>query len=147
MLMKKKIYVSVVLISCLQSLPSHASCDVGPVLFRDTLLGAAVGTGVGALLLIANQSSQNIAPILATGALAGAGVGVIVGAVELHLSCDSSSHRRHRDEEAQASGWHAHPIVTVVDHEFHQVSAPHENFQIDTKHLGMGLGLTYYFDN
>ncbi|MES2614142.1 MAG: hypothetical protein V4591_01870 [Bdellovibrionota bacterium] len=81
---------------------AFASCEVGPILFRDTLYGAAIGGGVGALVLIANSDSSNIAPTFAASALVGAGAGLLTGIFEISLSnCSGGGgggHKKNRDE-------------------------------------------------
>lgn len=93
----------------------YASCDVGPVLFRDTLYGTGVGAGLGALVLIANSSTTNIAPTVATAALVGAGAGLIVGALEISVSgCMSGSGKKGRDD-SYSFGFNMKPMINVVD--------------------------------
>ena len=109
--------IKIIVSSCLLLLPTfqvaHAQCEVGPVMFRDTLFGAGIGVGVGALVLIANQNSDNIAPNLATATLIGAGVGAVVGIVELSLSDCSASRRNALKKE---EGFQARPMFSFIPH-------------------------------
>ncbi|APJ04550.1 hypothetical protein [Silvanigrella aquatica] len=152
----KKIFnrkVKIILSSCLLLFPTfqvaQAQCEVGSVLFRDTLLGSAVGLGVGALVMVANQSSTNIAPNLATATLIGAGAGVIIGVVELSLS-DCSSSRRSAYASAQ-SGFKARPLLGFTQQKsFESIpnSSRDNDFSFDNfKKMSMGINLSYTFDN
>lgn len=119
MKIKKWVHASIAILLSAQSLSCFASCDVGAVVFKDTLYGTAIGGGVGALILITNTGAgpQNIAPVIGTSALMGAAVGALVGVVELNLTCG------HGRNDASSGRLFAHPVVT--------------------NNLGAGLGLTY----
>jgi hypothetical protein len=144
--------VKVILSSCLLLFPTfqvaQADCDVGPVLFRDTLFGAAIGVGVGALVLVANQTTDRIAPNLATATLIGAGVGVVVGVVELSLSdCPAR-----RNASVETSGFHARPMLTFLPQ--NQIdslpvsSSLKDKLSIENLNkVAMGLSLSYTFSN
>lgn len=141
-----------VLSTCLLLFPTfqmaQAECDVGPVLFRDTLFGAAIGAGVGALVLVANQTTDRIAPNLATATLIGAGVGAVVGVVELSLSdCPGR-----RNAYMETSGFRARPLFAFLPQ--NQVDAPHASSHFKDKlsienlsKVTMGLSLSYTFSN
>jgi len=117
--------LAVVFCASFSSLESFASCQAGPVIFRDTLYGAAIGGGFGALLVLANApDSRAVVPSIATSAVLGGGIGALVGVAELNLSCGS---HHYRGDDADASRLSAHPVVT--------------------ENLGLGLGLTYDFGN
>src|SRR6185312_459669 len=94
---------------------AFASCDVGPVLFRDTIYGAAVGAGVGALVLISSGSSSNIGQTIATSTLIGSGAGLVVGVVEISLSnCSSGGNHKSRSENSDY-GFNVKPLFTIVN--------------------------------
>lgn len=141
------------LVTCLSIFPiidtAKANCEVGPVLFRDTLFGAGIGLGVGALVLVANQNSNNIAANLATATLIGAGVGVVVGVVELSLSDCAQKQVKNAEEP----GFKVKPILTLL---------PRQSFDYESKakqnsfnnglsleqlnQVGMGMSLNYTFN-
>lgn len=147
----KKIFnkkVNFILLSSLLILPAFqfakADCDVGPVLFRDTVFGAAIGTGVGALVMISNQSSDRIAPNLATAALIGAGAGAVVGIVELSFS-DCSVKRKN-------SGLRATPLISFLPknqlNSSQSISNSQDVFSLENlNRLGMGFSFVYTFSN
>ncbi len=152
----KKIFnkkVKIILSSCLLLLPTYkvaqAECDVGPVLFRDTLFGAAIGIGAGALVLVANQTADRIAPNLATATLIGAGVGVVVGVVELSLSdCPA----RHNNAAVETSGFRAKPLLTFLPQNQVDTSSisSHLKDNLSIKNLNkvaMGVSVSYTFSN
>lgn len=133
------------------TLQAEASCDVGPVLFRDTLYGTAIGTGVGALVLLSTSSSSNIVPTLATSALVGAGVGLVVGVVEISLSnCSTGGgSRRNHGEDVDNYGFNLKPLVTVVTSNSSYETSPsiqekHSDF-FSLNQLGGGIMLDYSF--
>jgi hypothetical protein len=146
---KKALYFLTFLIAIFSVAKSEAACEIGPILFRDTLYGTAVGTGVGALVLLSTSNSSNIAPTLATSALIGAGVGLIVGVVELSYSDCSfggggggKSHRK-RDDSYDSYGFNLKPLITIVDTKVNEPSlqATPQNFGFNK----MGGGLTFEF--
>jgi hypothetical protein len=152
----KKIFnknVKIILSSCLLLFPTfhvaQAECDVGPVLFKDTLFGAAIGVGVGALVLVANQTTDRIAPNLATATLIGAGVGVVVGVVELSLSdCPA----RHNSAYVDNSGFRARPLFTFLPQ--NQIDTPNASSVFKDKlsvenlnKVAMGVSVSYTFSN
>ena len=137
-------------IACLAIFPimqeAHAACEVGPVIFRDTLFGAGIGLGVGALVLVANQNSNNIAANLATATLIGAGVGVVVGIVELSLSDCSQKHTLKKEKP----GFQASPMLTLLPEKKSEVDLKSESsselFQIEKiNQMAMGVSLSYSF--
>lgn len=152
----KKIFnkkVKIILSSCLLLFPTfqvaQAECDVGPVLFRDTLFGAAIGVGVGALVLVANQTTDRIAPNLATATLIGAGVGIVVGVVELSLS-DCSARRN--SASVDTPGFRARPLLTFLPQ--NQIDAPSVSSSFKDKlsvenlsKVAMGVSVSYTFSN
>ncbi len=83
----KKLSFGLLLFTLIQLAPqARANCDFGQTIFRDSLYGGLIGATVGALFLVANQSSTNVAPALATGALIGIGGGLVTGIVESSVS-------------------------------------------------------------
>ena len=126
---------------------ASASCDVGPVLFRDTLYGAAVGTGVGALVLLSTSSSSNIPSTLATSALVGAGVGLVVGVVEISMSnCTTGGGGRKSHDDSQNYGLNLKPMVTIVEAKSGNLLVPsiqpsRNDFSINT--VAGGITLEY----
>ncbi|KAB8027985.1 hypothetical protein [Fluviispira multicolorata] len=136
------------LIPCWQS--AQAQCEVGPVLFRDTLFGAGIGAGVGALILVANETSDKVPAKLATATLIGAGVGILVGVVELSFSDCGSGNRHVRNSEQP--GFHAEPLFAFVN----KPIIYGKNLENDTKNpfelanlsnISMGLKVQYTFSN
>jgi len=128
---------------------AHAACDVGPVIFRDTLFGAGIGLGVGALVLVANQNSNNIAANLATATLIGAGVGAVVGIVELSLSDCGQRH----GANIEKPGFKAQPLLTLLpEKKFEYEATKNEESLINTLQIeklntvAMGVSLTYTFN-
>ncbi len=128
---------------------AHAACDVGPVIFRDTLFGAGIGLGVGALVLVANQNSNNIAANLATATLIGAGVGAVVGIVELSLSDCGQRH----GANVEKPGFKAQPLLTLLPEKKFEYEAKktEDNFidslQIEKlNNIAMGVSLSYTFN-
>ncbi len=141
--------MKLILSSCFLMLPTfhsaHAQCEVGPVMFRDTLFGAGIGLGVGALVLIANQSSDKIAPNLATATLIGAGVGAVVGIVELSLSDCSGRRNAQKKEE----GFQARPMLSFLPqnsgYEIKETNSK-DLFQLDyLNKMAMGVTVSYTF--
>jgi len=146
--MIKKISISLfALTAAMQSLPSYAdSCNAGYLLFRDTLYGAAVGAGVGALILVANQNSNNIAPVLATSTLVGGGVGLGIGILEITLDGDCSFQRNKSHYNESSTSLKASPIVSFVQNDQRNVTLqPSKGPTLDMHTLEMGVGLTYSF--
>ena len=114
-------------------------------MFRDTLFGAGIGLGVGALVLIANQSSDKIAPNLATATLIGAGVGAVVGIVELSLSDCSGRRNAQKKEE----GFRARPMLSFLPqnsgYEIMETNSK-DLFQLDyLNKMAMGVTVSYTF--
>ena len=142
--------LKIILSSCLLMGPTfqtaQAQCEVGTVIVRDTLFGAGIGLGVGALFLVANQNSNNIAPNLATATLIGAGVGAVVGIVELSLS-DCSFHKN----AMQKVGFKARPMLTFLPqstyHEVTHTKSSDSDYFNSLNHLAMGLTVSYTFHN
>ncbi|WP_186647633.1 hypothetical protein [Fluviispira vulneris] len=128
---------------------AQAQCEVGPILFRDTLFGAGIGAGVGALVLIANETSDKVPAKIATATLIGAGLGAMVGVIELSLS-DCGSGNRHVNKFDQP-GFHAEPLFTYVPRpNFYgkNQSESENSFEIgDLTKMTMGLKLQYTFEN
>ncbi|WGL60814.1 hypothetical protein QEJ31_04285 [Pigmentibacter sp. JX0631] len=144
----KKLKLSIV--TCLAIFPvmqqANAACDVGPVIFRDTLFGAGLGLGVGALVLVANQNSNNIAANLATATLIGTGVGAVVGIVELSLSDCNQKHTLNKEKP----GFQASPLLTLLPENKAEVDIKTESssdfFQVEKlNQLAMGVSLSYSF--
>ena len=121
---------------------AQASCDVGPVLFQDTLYGAGIGTGIGALVLLANSSSNNIAPTLAASALAGIGTGLVVGVVELSLSDCAFGKASKNSEASHNSHFHLEPLVALWKEPSFPENRPQFKVTKDNKFIG-GLTLEY----
>jgi hypothetical protein len=126
---------------------AHAECDMGPLLFRDTFLGAAVGAGIGVLLQISNQSTDRIAGNIATSTIVGAGVGGMVGVVELYFSHFGN----HRSAWAlEKSHFFARPFFAwspiFRNSPFAVSKEPAFEFSKENfKNMTMGLSLNYTF--
>ncbi|RDB36927.1 MAG: hypothetical protein DCC88_02635 [Spirobacillus cienkowskii] len=130
---------------------AHAQCEVGVTLFRDTLYGAAVGAGAGALILIANQSTKSIAPQLASATLVGAGVGVIVGVIELSFSDCFSKDRQ--NAKLLKPGFRAQPLIGFnsvennLDMKLKKADIYEELNRIKINDMAFGVTLSYTFAN
>ncbi|MGY3802523.1 hypothetical protein ACWNT8_00430 [Pigmentibacter ruber] len=144
----KKLKLSIVTCSAIFPImqEANAACDVGPVIFRDTLFGAGIGLGVGALVLVANQNSNNVPANLATATLIGAGVGAVIGIVELSLSDCGQKHTLKKEKP----GFQASPMLTLLPEIKPEVELKNESiselFQFENMNqLAMGVSLSYSF--
>ena len=142
-LRKKAIIVSLVLAP---AATAHANCEVGRILFRDMFYGTIMGTGVGALVMAANESTNRVGQHLATGALIGLGVGAAIGIVEIALSeeCKTSSSSKGYSYQ-DPTGFHVAPLVTVVNLSnltYDKVTSSFDNIK---NALGMGVHFSYNF--
>lgn len=133
---KNKVIATVAFFALANS--AYAQCEVGSTIFRDTLFGAGIGLGVGALVLVANETSTGVAPKLATASLIGAGVGALIGVVEISFNSSCGSGYA---SQTPKPGFSATPMFAFENTASNSTSK--ESF---FKKLALGVNLEYVLD-
>ncbi len=120
---------------------AQANCNFGQTIFRDSLYGGLIGSVVGALFLVANDSSKNIAPTVATGSLVGIGAGFVTGIVESSTDQCFSSKKKHEEEEGLT--FKVTPLSPQISKQVNLYS--HAQLTPVEEKFGEGISLSYMF--
>lgn len=86
-------FIAFISVPLIYSQAQAADCDLGGLMFRDMLYGAAGGAVIGGLIMVADEDDSNVVPKLATSALVGTGVGAMIGIVDFSIrNCNARFH-------------------------------------------------------